>query len=215
VSHYLYIKCDCGARLADQISKKFELRFLKDELGLRKLLGIGDLPIPTGPWDSHPPMNASTFTAWHDEAMTMLRASEPELPVLHRMWLRSPTGGARSTSAPFHWEERSFVAHANDDPAITVDEHDRKEMVKSFAKMGPFGLRHIPRLELFAPREWIMHSDGTGSMSPALFDYLFAGTGIELESAPLLTYYARDFRELQKTSDHARGCLRPLKMYFV
>jgi hypothetical protein len=46
-------------------------------------------------------------------------------------------------------------------------------------------------------------------------DYLFAGTGIELESAPLLTYYARDFRELQKTSDHARGCLRPLKMYFV
>ena len=215
MSRYLYVRCDCGTPLADQISTRFELRYLKDGLGVRKRFGIGDPPIPSGPLDEEFPVDASAFNTWHEDAMHLLRASEPDLPVLHRIWLRSPSGGAQTTSAPFHWRERSFVAHAKDEPAIKVDEHDREHLIKSFAKLKPFGLRHIPRLELFAPSDWKTRSDGTGVMSASLFDHLFGGTGIQLDRAPLLVYYERDFRELQKTSDHARDCGRTLKMYFV
>jgi hypothetical protein len=215
LSRYLYIKCDCGTRLADQISTRFELKYLKDGLGLRKRLGIGDPPIPSEPLDEDFPVEASVFTTWHEDAMHLLRTSEPDLPVLHRMWLRSPSGGAQSTSAPFHWKERSFVAHAKDEPEIKVDEHDRAHLIKAFSKLKTFGLRRIPRLELFAPSDWITRKDGTGVMRASLFEHLFVGTGIELERAPLLVYYERDFRELQKTSDHARDCGRTLKMYFV
>jgi hypothetical protein len=221
LSRYLYIKCDCGTPLADHVSTRFELRFLKDGLGIRKRLGIGDPPIPSfpsgpsEPVDEEFPVDAAAFSAWHEDAMHRLRVTEPNLPVLHRMWLRSPKGGAQSTSAPFQWKERSFVAHAKDEPEIKVDEHDPKLLIKAFEKLKPFGLRRIPRLELFAPPDWVTRKDGTGVMSASLFDNLFVGTGIELERAPLLVYYERDFRELQKTSDHARDCGRTLKITFV
>lgn len=204
----LRVRCECGERLATEISTRFRDAVLRDRLGLRSsLAGLEPPPLPSG--NEERVASASEFVAWHDRTMRLFAESRMLLPTLHHIRRASDDGHTMPCRAYLEWNGACWFVEADDTREIVLREVERGAFEAAISTER--GWRPcIPKLDETGARALVRRANGEVVMPARLFERVFAGKGFELDRANLLEYWSEEFAELTKTADHARDCGRPL-----
>jgi hypothetical protein len=218
---FLYLRCTCGARLADEVSRGFNRALLCDGLDLRAWLeDLPQTPVPLGPCDHDVRIPAKEFADWWETTDALLYSKRALLPVLLEIWLCDPETKQRlwNSDALLTWNDRLYEVVSDRDEVVWLLECSEEVgdalLACIRAKCGAFTVPVLDAAETDLPRA--RYVEKFVPTLPALwFARVFHGTCFELEAAGLLDFYAHDFEMFQQTALHARACGKPILAHYT